>query len=322
MAIERRKALIVGISGQDGAYLARLLTDKGISVSGTSRDAAVSEFRNLRTLGVREQVSLHSMDLGDFRSVLQVIERVEPDEIYNLAGQSSVALSFDQPIETFESVTVGVLNLLEAIRFRRKPVRLYNACSSECFGDTGEQPADESTPFRPASPYATAKAAAHWAVANYREGYGLWACSGILFNHESPLRPERFVTRKIVAAACRIKRGSGERLRLGTLAIVRDWGWAPEYVDAMWRMLQRDAPRDYVVATGVSCSLEDFVREAFSALGLDWTRHVEVDASLARPLDPRVSRGNPARAAAELGWRAQCAMPGLARRLVEEQLAS
>ena len=317
MVAAQNKALIVGISGQDGAYLARLLADKGYAVAGTSRDADMSEFRNLRQIGVRDRVALHSMDLGDFRSVLQVIERTEPTEIYNLAGQSSVALSFDQPIETFESLTVGTLNLLEAIRFRRKPVRLYNACSSECFGDTGNGAADELTPFHPLSPYATAKAAAHWAIANYRDGYGLWACSGILFNHESPLRPERFVTRKIVAAARRIANGSDEHLRLGTLSIVRDWGWAPEYVDAMWRMMQRDTPRDYVVATGVSCSLEDFVREVFSALDLDWTKYVTIDTSLARPLDPKASRGNPARAESELGWRAQCTMPALARRLVE-----
>jgi GDPmannose 4,6-dehydratase len=259
------------------------------------------------------------MDLGDFRSVLQTLERAEPDEIYNLAGQTSVGLSFEQPVEAFDSIAIGTLNLLEAIRFRRKPSKLYNACSSECFGNCTDGPANEDTPFRPRSTYATAKAAGHWAVENYREAYGLWVCSGILFNHESPLRPERFVTRKVVAGACRISRGSSERLKLGDLSVVRDWGWAPEYVDAMWRMLQRESPRDYVIASGSSCALEEFVREAFAAYDLDWKQHVDFDPGLARPLDLRVSRGDPRRAAAELGWRAQCAMPELAHRLAKAE---
>ena len=318
----KRKALICGISGQDGAYLARLLLDKGYAVAGTSRDAGASGFANLERLGVRERVALHSTDVEDFRSVLQTLERAEPDEVYNLAGQSSVGLSFEQPVEAFESIAVGTLNLLESIRFLKKPIRLYNACSSECFGDTGERPANEDTPFQPRSPYATAKATAFWSVANYREAYDLWACSGILFNHESPLRPERFVTRKIVAAAQRIAAGGNERLRLGNLAVVRDWGWAPEYVEAMWRMLQPPAPRDYVVATGVSVSLENFLHEVFSSLGLDWRRHVDVDPTLERPLDPGVSRADPGRAERELGWHAQCRMPELARRLVQGEQES
>ncbi|HUJ85347.1 MAG TPA: GDP-mannose 4,6-dehydratase [Burkholderiales bacterium] len=318
----KRKALICGISGQDGAYLARLLLDKGYAVAGTSRDAGASGFANLERLGVRARVALHSTDVEDFRSVLQTLERAEPDEVYNLAGQSSVGLSFEQPVEAFESIAVGTLNLLESIRFLKKPIRLYNACSSECFGDTGERPANEDTPFQPRSPYATAKATAFWSVANYREAYDLWACSGILFNHESPLRPERFVTRKIVAAAQRIAAGSNERLRLGNLAVVRDWGWAPEYVEAMWRMLQPPAPRDYVVATGVSVSLENFLHEVFSSLGLDWRRHVDVDPTLERPLDPGVSRADPGRAERELGWHAQCRMPELARRLVQGEQES
>ena len=311
-----RNALICGISGQDGAYLAELLLSKGYKVAGTSRDAEASAFQNLVRLGIRERVSLHSMDVEDFRSVVQTIERAQPHEIYNLSGQSSVGLSFGQPIEAFESIAVGTLNLLESVRFLDRPIRLYNACSSECFGDTGDQGANEDTPFQPRSPYATAKATAFWSVANYREAYRLWCCSGILFNHESPLRPERFVTRKIVAAACRIANGSRERLRLGTLSVVRDWGWAPEYVDAMWRMLQQAAPRDYVVATGVSTSLEEFLNEVFRSLGLDWREHVDTDPALERPLDPRVSRGDPSRAERELGWQARNKMPELAQRLV------
>ena len=314
-----RRALICGISGQDGAYLAELLLGKGYEVCGSSRDAGAARFENLARLGLRERVQLFSMDLGDFRSVLQTLERAAPEEIYNLAGQTSVGLSFEQPVEAFESIAIGTLNLLEAIRFRRKEAKLYNACSSEVFGNCADAAANEDTPFRPRSPYATAKAAAHWAMENYREAYGLWACSGILFNHDSPLRPERFVTRKVVAAAARIARGSKERLRLGDLAVVRDWGWAPEYVEAMWKMLQRESPRDYVVATGRSCPLEDFVREAFAELGLDWKDHVERDPALVRPLDLRVSRGDARRAEAELGWRAQCAMPELARRLARAE---
>jgi GDPmannose 4,6-dehydratase len=256
------------------------------------------------------------MTLNDFRSVLQVLDRTRPDEIYNLAGQSSPALSFEQPIETFESIAVGTLNLLEAIRFAARPAKLYNAGSSDCFGDTGTDPADEATAFRPSSPYAVAKAAAFWAVANYREAYKLWACSGILFNHESPLRPERFVTKKIVSTACRIARGSNERLRLGTLSIVRDWGWAPEYVEAMWLLQQQQQPRDYVVATGTPSSLESFVAEAFAALKLDWRDHVEVDPLLGRPADPRHVCGDPGRIERELGWRAKCPLPELVHRLV------
>ena len=314
-----KRALICGISGQDGAYLSELLLGKGYEVVGSSRDAEGSEFRNLRRFGLYERIRLVSMNLTDFRSVLQVLAQTQPDEIYNLAGQSSVALSFEQPIDTFESITVAALNLLEAIRFGGRPARLYNACSSECFGDTGEAAANEETPFRPRSPYATGRAAAFWAAANYREAYGLHACSGILFNHESPLRPARFVTRKIVGAACRIARGSKERLSLGSLSIVRDWGWAPEYVEAMWRMLLADKPRDYVVATGEAHSLEDLVAEAFGALGLDWRTHVDPDSALGRPSDPRAVRGDPRRIAADLGWKAQTRMPALVRKLIEAE---
>ena len=196
-----KRALICGISGQDGPYLAQLLLSKGYEVWGTSRDAQVSSFSNLGALGIRDAVKLESMALNDFRSVLQCLIKVQPDEVYNLAGQSSVGLSFQQPVETLESISVGTMNLLEAIRFIDKHIRFYNAGSSECFGDTGDIPADELTPFRPRSPYAVAKAAAFWEVANYREAYGLYACSGILFNHESPLRHSRFVTSKVVTSA-------------------------------------------------------------------------------------------------------------------------
>jgi GDPmannose 4,6-dehydratase len=299
-----KKALICGISGQDGAYLAQILIQKGYEVYGTSRDVQISSFGSLVRLGIRQQVSLESMSLNDFRSVLQVLTKIKPDEVYNLAGQSSVGLSFEQPVETMESISVGTLNLLEAMRFTNLPIKFYNASSGECFGNTVE-PADENTPFRPRSPYAVAKAAAFWEVANYRESYGLFACSGILFNHESPLRPERFVTRKIIAAACRIAKGSSEKLHLGNISIQRDWGWAPEYVEAMWLMLQQKQPDDYVIATGKTYKLEDFVAMAFSALELDWKNYVEFDSSLLRPTDLSVGRANPKKAKEQLGWSAK-----------------
>ncbi|BAY92020.1 MULTISPECIES: GDP-mannose 4,6-dehydratase [unclassified Tolypothrix] len=316
-----KKALICGISGQDGAYLAQLLLNQGYSVCGTSRDAQISSFQNLLHLGIREQVKLESMALTDFRSVLQVLTKIQPDEIYNLAGQSSVGLSFGQPVETLESIATGTLNLLEAVRFLGKRIKLYNAGSSECFGDTGEMAADETTPFRPRSPYAVAKATAFWEVANYREAYGLFACSGILFNHESPLRPERFVTQKIVATACRIAQGGTEQLYLGNMQIQRDWGWAPEYVEAMYLMLQQQQPDDYVIATGESTSLEDFVAAAFASVNLDWQEHTVIDNSLLRPTDLAVGRGNPAKAANNLGWQAKYKMKDVVQMMVEARLA-
>lgn len=312
-----KTALICGVSGQDGSYLAQLLLQKGYRVHGTARDAQATSFPNLLTLGIREQVSCHSMALNDFRSVLQVLAKVQADEIYNLAGQSSVGLSFDQPVETLESISVGTLNLLEVIRFLGRPVRLYSAGSSECFGNTDGQPADESTPFRPRSPYAVAKATAFWEVANYREAYNLFACTGILFNHESPLRPERFVTQKIIMAAKRIAAGSTEKLQLGNISIARDWGWAPEYVEAMWLMLQQECPEDYVVATGETHTLQEFVAESFSSVGLDWEAHVVTDQSLLRPSEIMVSRANPSRSQQKMGWQAYNKMQDVVRLMVQ-----
>ncbi|WP_167631304.1 GDP-mannose 4,6-dehydratase [Mariprofundus ferrooxydans] len=318
-----KTALILGISGQDGCYLADLLLKKGYRVHGTSRDVDSRSFVNLQRLGIADQVSLHSASLVDFRNLLQVITQVEPDEIYNLAGQTSVGLSFSQPMETMESIALGSLQVLEVMRYLNAPIRLYNAGSSECFGAVSEgAPSHEATPFHPRSPYAAAKAAAFWATANYREAYGLHACSGILFNHESPLRPARFVTRKIVATACSIAGGSKDKLRLGNMAIRRDWGWAPEYADAMWRMLQLDSPEDIVIATGESHSLEEFVALVFQTLDLDWREHVEVDESLYRPSDLMFSEGDPSRAFERLGWKAEVHFAELIRRLVEAELKS
>jgi len=298
-----KKALICGVSGQDGAFLSQLLLDKGYEVHGASRDADVNLFANLGTLGLRDRVTLTSVTLSDFRSVLQALIRIEPDEVYNLAGQSSVALSFEQPVETMESISIGTLTLLEAIRFSKMPIRFYNAGSSECFGDIGDAAANEQAQFSPRSPYAVAKSAAFWQTANYRDAYGLFGCTGILFNHESFLRPERFVTRKIVSAACRIAAGSKETLRLGDISIKRDWGWAPDYVEAMWLMLQQDQPDDFVIATGKSHSLQEFVESAFEVVGLDWQDHVQIDEHLKRPAEISANRGDPQKADRLLGWK-------------------
>jgi GDPmannose 4,6-dehydratase len=315
-----KTALICGISGQDGAYLAKLLIGKGYNVCGTSRDAQVSSFINLVKLGIREQVKLESVALNDFRSVLQVLIKIEPDEVYNLAGQTSVALSFDQPVETLESIAMGTLNLLESIRFLGKTIKFYNAGSSECFGNTRGKAANESTPFRPCSPYGVAKAAAFWEVSNYREAYNLFACSGILFNHESPLRPERFVTQKIISTACRIASGSSEKLFLGNVEIERDWGWAPEYVEAMYLMLQQEIPDDYLVATGTSHKLKDFVRYTFSALNLDWKEYVVADNTLLRPTDIVLGKGNPDKAKRKLGWQAQTKMQDIVKMMIKAKI--
>jgi GDPmannose 4,6-dehydratase len=318
--MSQKIALICGVSGQDGAYLAKLLLNQGYIVYGTSRDAQMSAFNNLTRLGIKEQINLESMALHDFRSVLQILNKIKPQEIYNLAGQSSVGLSFEQPVETLDSIATGTLNLLEAIRFIGEPIKLYNAGSSECFGDIGTTAADETTPFRPRSPYAVAKSTAFWEVANYREAYGLFACSGILFNHDSPLRPERFVTQKIIATACKIAQGDSNKLQLGNISIIRDWGWAPEYVEAMYLMLQQDQPDDYVIATGESYSLESFVAQAFSYVNLDWQDYVITDPSLLRPTDLAISKGNPSKAKAKLGWEAQYKMPDIVKMMIEARL--
>jgi GDPmannose 4,6-dehydratase len=315
-----KRVLICGVSGQDGSYLAQLLLSKNYQVTGTSRDAQVASFENLSRLGISNQVERLSMVLTDFRSTLQVLAKVQPDEVYNLSGQSSVALSFQQPVETMASISTGCLNLLEAIRFLGRDIRLYNASSSECFGDTSGVPADEATPFHPRSPYAVAKAAAHWLVVNYRDAYGIHACNGILFNHESPLRPTHFVTKKIIAGACAIKRGEMKRLELGNIDIARDWGAAADYVDAMWRMMQLDKPTDLVIATGKTHRLEEFVAAAFEEVGLDWRAHVEVEASLKRPSDITYSAGNPAEADRLIDWRASSGMREVVQLMVRAEM--
>lgn len=304
----KKKALICGIGGQDGSFLAKFLLNKGYEVWGTSRDAGGASFINLKRLGLMEQIQTISMNPEDFRSVFMALRQSQPEEVYFLAGQTSVGLSFELPAETIQSISVGTLNILEACRVLDKPFKLFHAGSSECFGNTNGIPATEKTVFQPRSPYAVAKAAAIWLVDNYREAYGLFACSGILFNHESALRPKRFVTQKIICGARDIAEGNSDRLLLGNINISRDWGWAPEYVEAMWLMLQQKTPENFVIATGETHSLEDFVNQAFREFGLDWKDHVQVAKDLQRPSDIQISCADPSKAAEKLGWTAKTKM--------------
>ena len=278
-----------------------------------------SSFNNLNILGIREKLKLISVSINDFRSVFNAIQTFAPDEIYNLAGQTSVGLSFDQPVEAIESIAIGTLNILEVIRLINKPIRFYNAGSSECFGDTGSLAADENTPFAPRSPYAVAKSTAKWLVNSYRESYGLYACTGTLFNHESPLRPERFVTQKIIVGAAKIKVGQLNTLQLGNLDISRDWGWAPEYVEAMWLMMQQDNPDDFVIGTGRMESLKYFAAQAFEYFGLDWNEHVKIEPSFFRPNEILCSVGNPEKAIKVLNWSRPTDVDGVIQRMCEAQ---
>lgn len=294
--------LICGVTGQDGAYLAHHLLGLGYRVVGTSRDAQMADSSRLERLGVAADVQLLSLAPNDFRSVLKVVSGVQPQEIYNLAGQTSVGLSFEQPVECMESISVATLNLLEVIRYLGGDMRFFSAGSSECFGQTGGVPATEETPLRPRSPYAVAKAAAYWQVATYREAYSMYACTGILANHESPLRPKRFVTQKIIEGVRAIKAGRAKRIQLGNLDIWRDWGWAADYVQAMHRMLQAETPGDYLIASGTTTSLRQFAQEAFAVAELDLAEHLESLESLKRPADLNFSAINSCRIQHELGW--------------------
>ena len=315
-----KRALIFGITGQDGAYLAEFLLNKGYTVFGTSRDAEQANFDKLKQLGILSRVTVMSSSLGDFRSVAFATSKANPDEVYNLAGQSSVGLSFDQPAETIDGFVNGTINILETLRLLGAKARFYHASSSECFGHTGDQAADEATPFRPCSPYAIGKAAAHWLVSTYRDAYGLYSCSGILFNHESPLRPARFVTQKIIRGAVDIAEGKARQLELGNLDIRRDWGWAPDYVEAMWRMLQLDEAEDFVIATGKSHSLKDFVQFTFTALGLDWAKYVVVQPLLFRPLEIAANVGDPGKAQRKLEWVGNTELPTIITRMIESEI--
>ncbi|MFT3906190.1 MAG: GDP-mannose 4,6-dehydratase [Steroidobacteraceae bacterium] len=314
-----KNALICGVSGQDGSLLAKFLLERGYKVFGTSRDVQGNDLHNLARLGIKNKVQLLSMWPEDFRSVFVALRASLPDEVYFLAGQSSVGLSFEQPAETIQSITLGTLNILEACRMSEKKIHLYHAGSSECFGDTRGLLASETTPFSPRSPYAVAKASAYWLVNNYREAYGLFACTGILFNHESPLRSSRFVTQKTIQTAKRIASGSKEVLQLGRLDIARDWGWAPEFVQAMWLMLQKEQPDDYVIATGQSNTLQQFVDETFNQLGLNWREHVRQSSEWMRPTDIAISAADPSKAREKLGWKAAYTMRDVIAKMLREQ---
>ena len=315
-----KTALIAGITGQDGAYLARHLLEAGYRVFGSSRDAQSSDTSRLNRLGIAHDIELISLAPNDFRSVLKALSSIEPTEVYNLAGQTSVGLSFEQPVECMESIAGGTLNFLEVLRYLEAPTRLFSAGSSECFGDTQQVAANETTAFHPRSPYAVAKSTAFWQVANYREAYGIFCCTGILANHESPLRPQRFVTQKIINGVKRIKRGETQELRLGNLDIWRDWGWAAEYVVAMHQILQAPTAKDYLIASGHTTSLQEFVRLAFAAAGLEAQRYLISDASFLRPSDLKYSLLDPRLIFKDLGWKAQTPPSEIVQKMYEERL--
>jgi GDPmannose 4,6-dehydratase len=315
-----KTALIAGVTGQDGAYLAHHLLGLGYRVVGSSRDSQMADSSRLKRLGIATDVELVSLAPNDFRSVLKVVSDVHPQEIYNLAGQTSVGLSFDQPVECIESISVATLNLLEVIRYLGGGIRFFNAGSSESFGQTGEIPATEETSLQPRSPYAVAKAAAYWQVATYREAYGMHACTGILANHESPLRPMRFVTQKIIAGVKAIKAGNSVKIQLGNLDICRDWGWAPDYVQAMHLMLQADQPCDYLIASGKTTSLREFAKAAFEAAELDIAEHLESVEALKRPSDLAYSALDPSLIAAKLGWKSNRSISEIVDKLYSENL--
>jgi GDPmannose 4,6-dehydratase len=312
------RALITGITGQDGSYLAELLLAKGYHVVGMVRRSSTLNFERIGHL--QDHIELVPGDLLDEVSMIQILRAHRPDEVYNLAAQSFVQTSFGQPVLTGETTALGVTRILDAIRLADHDVRFYQASSSEMFGKVVEVPQRESTPFYPRSPYGVAKLYGHWITVNYRESYGMHANSGILFNHESPRRGLEFVTRKIANGVARIKLGLDRELRLGNLDAQRDWGFAGDYVEAMWRMLQRDQPGDFVVATGETHSVREFCELAFGAVDLAWQDHVVIDERFFRPAEVDLLVGDPVRARDELGWEPSTTFPELVRMMVEADL--
>ena len=324
-----KRALISGITGQDGSYLAELLLEKGYEVHGIMRRSSSFSTGRIDHLYQDQhegdvRLRLHYGDLLDPLSLRRLMSKVQPDEVYNLAAQSHVATSFDQPVYSVETVAMGTLAMLEALRdyceVSGKSVRFYQASSSEMFGQTPQDPQSETTPFYPRSPYACAKVYAYWQTINYREAYGLYACNGILFNHESPRRGETFVTRKITRAATRIKLGLQQRLHLGNLDAKRDWGFAGDYVEAMWLMLQQEDPDDFVVATGQSHSVRQFLDSVFGLLGMNWSDHVQIDSRYLRPTEVSSLRGDAGKARDLLGWRATTTFDELVRTMVDADM--
>ena len=315
-----RRALITGITGQDGAYLARFLLAKGYDVYGAFRRISTPNFWRLQALGIHSKVSLIPMDLFDMSSILEAIEVSKPDEVYHLAAQSFVGASFDQPLYTGEMSGLATTRMLEAIRIKAKDAKFYQASTSELFGDSSSTPRNEESKFMPASPYAAAKLYAFWITRIYREGYGIFACNGILFNHESPLRGLDFVTRKITNAAARISLGLQKKLEIGNMAAKRDWGYAPDYVKSMWSMMQTERPEDFVVATGEQHSVKEFVEEAFEVLSLEPSRFVGVDKKLLRPLEVNSLCGDYGKARRRLHWRPSIGFAKLVETMVQADL--
>ncbi|MBX2867328.1 MAG: GDP-mannose 4,6-dehydratase [Acidiferrobacterales bacterium] len=315
------RALICGITGQDGAYLAQYLLNLGYEVFGISRTHSSKTAVNLLQLGIANDVTIFNTELTESSALRRYVDQVRADEIYNLSGQSSVSHSFFSPAETLESLTIGNLNLLEILRTGHPNAKYFHASSGECFGDTGLEPATELTAFSPQSPYAIAKASSHWMVKNYRDSYGLFACSGIMFIHESPLRSAEFVTKKVCRAAAEIAAGISHQLVLGNLSVRRDWGWAPEYVEGIWKILQTDMPEDLVLCTGRAYSLEELVQQAFIEAGLESKNHVVTSSKLMRPKDAQYSLGCAARAKQRIDWNPQYAMPEIVKLLVNEEMS-
>ena len=315
-----KTSLITGVTGQDGAYLAKLLLEEGYKVCGAVRDTAHPNLQNLEFLHIEDRVELISTNLLDLSNVIRLLEKIQPQEIYNLASQSSVRLSFQLPIGTVEFNVLSTINLLEAMRIIPCKAKFYQASSSEMYGRVRTLPVTEETTIHPVSPYAISKAAAHWTAVNYREAYGLFSCCGILFNHESVLRGQHFVTKKVVSTAARISKGAKESLTLGNINIQRDWGYAPAYVQVMWKMLQQEQPDDYIIATGEAHSLKEFVELVFKHLGLNWQDHVTLDKDLYRPSDIEIMSGDPTKARTKLGWQYKLSFEDLTGLLVEEEL--
>jgi GDPmannose 4,6-dehydratase len=314
-----KKAIITGITGQDGSYLAEWLLGKGYAVHGLVRRASTENFE--RICHLEDRVTLHQADLLDQLSIIDVFREVKPDEVYNLAAMSFVPTSWSQPVLTGEFTAIGVTRVLEAIRLLDpRGIRFYQASSSEMFGKVQETPQRETTPFYPRSPYGVAKVYGHWITVNYRESYGMFCCSGILFNHESPRRGREFVTRKVTDGVARIKLGLAKELRLGNLDAKRDWGFAGDYVKAMWKMLQQDRPDDYVIATGETHSVRDLVSTAFACVGLDWRKYVVQDPALMRPAEVDLLVGDRSKAERVLGWRPEVGFAGLVEMMVKADL--
>jgi GDPmannose 4,6-dehydratase len=318
--MKKRHALITGITGQDGAYLARLLLEKDYEVYGLRRRTSLPNEDRLAYLGVAGHIRLIDGDLLDQSSVIAALRDAAPDEVYNLGAQSFVGSSWRQPLVTAQATGVGAVNVLEAVRLIQPAARVYQASSSEMFGLVADPIQSETTRFHPRSPYAVAKLFAHWTTINYRESYRMFACAGILFNHESPIRGLEFVTRKITDGVARIKLGVARELRLGNVDVQRDWGFAGDYVKAMWLMLQAERPKEYVVATGRTASVADFCQLAFACVGLDWRDHVTTDPALTRPAEVPYLRGDGTKAKAELGWEPTVTLEELAAMMVASDL--